>query len=124
MNDILYLAVTLFTRALSPRTRNANGQKSFVQLDRFLPLLSTKPTVFFARVTGVFLILCVCWIQVRKLSSLSSLSHVPPGGNTHSAQVLFPQLAGKPPVARNSSTCAVSKMTIAMLVVSQVLGAF
>lgn len=103
--------------------------KSFAQLDQFLPLLSTKPTVFNALGPGVFLFLFLfCWIQDRKQTLQSVLAFArdppPPGGSTRSAQVLFLQSAGKAPVAKNGSTCAGSKMTIAMLVMSQILGAF
>lgn len=61
--------------------------KSFAQLDQFLPLLSTKPTVFNALGPGVFLFLFLfCWIQDRKqtLQSVLAFARDPPPRWQHS----------------------------------------
>lgn len=85
------------------------------------------------QVLFVVVVLFVCWsvwIQSRKETFQSVLTFARacslpllPTWWQHSFDLLFPQRAGKPPVAQNS-TCAGSKMTIVMLVMSQSLGAF
>lgn len=117
----------MFTRALSPRTQNANGQ-SLLRC-QLLRSVSTRPTAFTAFGPGVFVVLVVCLFGFKigkKLSSLYSLPHEPPHPPFPNPRWQDAVDAGAFSPACWETTCGQkqSKMTIAMLVMPKSLREF